>query len=220
MGTSSESKNGSGEPIRRVAGRGLPLRGDSIDTDRIMPARYLRCVTFAGLEDRVFEDDRSAAGPERHPFDRECYRGASILVVNANFGCGSSREHAPQGLMRWGIRALVGVSFAEIFFGNCVALGIPCVTLPAADVEKLQSFLEQSADAQVSVDLEAKAVTYREPADRELPATAGAFPAEIPEGAREAFLNGTWDATGTLLARPQDIRDVASRLPYVSGFAG
>jgi 3-isopropylmalate/(R)-2-methylmalate dehydratase small subunit len=135
-------------------------------------------------------------------------------VVNANFGCGSSREHAPQGLLRWGIRALVGVSFAEIFFGNCVALGVPCVTLPAGDVEKLQSSIEQSPETQVAVDLEAKAVTYREPSG-----TTGAFPAEVPEGAREAFLNGTWDATGTLLARPQDIHEVAAKLPYVNGFA-
>src|SRR5215471_4375831 len=118
-----------------VAGRGLPLRGDDIDTDRIMPARFLRAVSFEGLERHLFEDDR-AADPT-HPFNNQRYRGAAVLVVNANFGCGSSREHAPQGLARAGIRAVIGESFSEIFQGNAAMLGLPCFAAGAADVERL-----------------------------------------------------------------------------------
>jgi len=203
-----------GSTIRAVRGRAIPLRGDSIDTDRIMPARYLRCVTFDGLEEHVFEDDRKSSGSNSpHPFDQDRYRGAQILVTGNNFGCGSSREHAPQGLMRWGIRALVGLSFAEIFFGNCVALGLPCATLTPRDLERLFSILEEEPDADVTVDVEARAVTVRRKAGG-----VEAFPASIPEGPREAFLNGSWDATGALLRAPEAIDAVAASLPYLRGF--
>lgn len=210
--TQKTGENGATIPTMR--GRGIPLRGDSIDTDRIMPARYLRCVTFEGLEAHVFEDDRKAAGRGApHPFDQERYRGASILVVGNNFGCGSSREHAPQGLLRWGIRAMVGASFAEIFFGNCVALGIPCATVSPRDLERLYAILEAEPEADVTVDVEARAVTVRRKGGG-----VEAFPAAIPEGPREAFLNGTWDATGALLRAPDAIDAVATSLPYVRGF--
>src|SRR5262245_12787673 len=125
--------------IVQVIGRALPLRGEDIDTDRIMPARFLRAVTFEGLERHVFEDDRKAAA---HPFDDPPYAGASVLLVNSNFGCGSSREHAPQGLQRWGINAVVGESFAEIFFGNSVMIGLPCVSASPEDVRMLQDLIE------------------------------------------------------------------------------
>src|SRR2546422_690896 len=128
--------------VETISGRGLPLRGDNIDTDRIMPARFLRCVTFEGIEEHVFEDDRrSASSP--HPFDQTRFRAAAVLAVNKNFGSGSSREHAPQGLIRWGIRGLVGESFAEIFLGNCVALGAPCLTLASPDLKELQALIEE-----------------------------------------------------------------------------
>lgn len=200
--------------IEKVSGRGIPLRGGSIDTDRIMPARYLRCVTFSGLEEHVFEDDRKAAGTAPHPFDVEAYAGARILVVGDNFGCGSSREHAPQGLKRWGISALVGVSFAEIFFGNCMALGVPCVTASPAGVERLQALIQSEPATEVTVDLRALTVTARRP-----DGSVETFPVTIPAGVRTSFLEGQWDATGQLLADSEAIDSVAERLPYVRGFA-
>src|SRR5215213_9281078 len=141
--------------ITTITGRGIPLRGNDIDTDRIIPARFLVTVTFEGLERHVFEDDRkSAVHPyNRHPFDVGQYQGASILVVNSNFGCGSSREHAPQGLHRWGINAIVGESFAEIFFGNSVMIGMPCVTASPDDVRSLMETVEKNPQADVSIDL-------------------------------------------------------------------
>jgi 3-isopropylmalate/(R)-2-methylmalate dehydratase small subunit len=193
--------------VEKVSGRAVPVRGDDIDTDRITPARFLRCVTFEGIERHAFEDDRRAARGA-HPFDQPAFQGASILVVNRNFGCGSSREHAPQSLLRWGIRGVVGVSFAEIFFGNCVALGIPCVTLAPEEVVVLQGIIEKSPELEVTVDLRSRKVT----------AGDKLFGAGVPAGVRESFLSGSWDATSELIARPEEIAAVAASLPYVSGF--
>jgi 3-isopropylmalate/(R)-2-methylmalate dehydratase small subunit len=193
-----------------VSGRAVPVRGDDIDTDRIIPARFLRCVSFEGIGAHAFEDDRKAQAGA-HPLDRACFQGAEILIVNSNFGCGSSREHAPQSLMRRGIRAIVGESFAEIFFGNCAALGIPCVTLPPAVVEALQAAVEKDPQLEVSIDLRSR------PAP-EVKSGGRSHAAGIPEGAREAFLSGTWDATGLLGRRPEEIEAVARALPYVQGF--
>lgn len=192
--------------VSSVTGSAIPVRGDDIDTDRIMPARYLRCVTFNGLEDHVFEDDREQG--ISHPFDDARYAGATVLLVNRNFGCGSSREHAPQGLARWGIDTVVGESFAEIFFGNCVALGLPCLTVSQADVETLMESVEANPTAELVVDLESNSIRL---GDRTVSAS-------MPEGARDAFLRGTWDATGLLLDRPEEIEAVAKTLPYVGGF--
>ena len=139
--------------VKAISGRGIPLVGNDIDTDRIIPARFLRCVTFDGLGEHAFEDDRKALAG-KHPFDQPQYKGANILVVNRNFGCGSSREHAPQAISKWGIQALIGESFAEIFFGNCVAMGIPCVTMDPEKVKEIQQTLTNNPQAGVSINLE------------------------------------------------------------------
>lgn len=194
--------------IARVAGRALPVRGADIDTDRIIPARYLRTVTFENLGAHAFEDDRAASGG-RHPLDDPRFQGAGVLVANANFGCGSSREHAPQALTRWGIRGFVAESFAEIFFGNCVALGLPCLRLAAAEIERLMAAVEVDPGLTVTLDLEASTVTW--------PGVSAA--AIIPEGARRQFLTGDWDSLGQLLAAGQLIEATAQRLPYTRGFA-
>jgi 3-isopropylmalate/(R)-2-methylmalate dehydratase small subunit len=198
------------EKIQAIEGRALPLRGDNIDTDRIIPARFLRAITFEGLEQHLFEDDRKqleAAGV-RHPMADPTYAGAAILLVNANFGCGSSREHAPQAIRRSGIRAVVGQSFSEIFFGNSVALGMPCVTTDAATVSALMRSVEQDPTTHVAVDL-----------DRMRVAAGGtSYPIDLPPGARESFLEGTWDATGLLLHQFDEVEAVAKRLPYVAGW--
>jgi 3-isopropylmalate/(R)-2-methylmalate dehydratase small subunit len=192
--------------ITRLSGRGLPLRGDDLDTDRIMPARFLRAVTFEGLERHVFEDDR-AANP-RHPFNDARYRGATVLVVNSNFGCGSSREHAPQGLARYGITATVGESFSEIFLGNAAVLGMPCVTADHQAIVVLQALIERAPETSIEVNVETGAVTA---GDLRI---AGAIPAAL----RDAFVSGQWNPTAMLLDRFDEVRKVASRLPYIGGF--
>ena len=196
--------------IVRVEGRLIPLRGLDIDTDRIIPARFLRAITFEGLEQHVFEDDilsRAKQG-DAHPFAQPQYAGARILVVNRNFGCGSSREHAPQALLRWGIHAVVGESFSEIFFGNSIAIGLPCVTAAAEDLEWLQARAEQDPTATAALDLAASTL---QAGDRRIAVAA-------PPSAIEAFTTGAWDATGLLLEDPAAVKATAARLPYVSGF--
>ena len=196
--------------IDKVSGRGIPLRGHDIDTDRIIPARYLKSVTFEGLETHAFEDDRKqlAERGQLHAFSNPLYTGAKVLIVNGNFGCGSSREHAPQALQRWGIRALVGESFSEIFFGNSVALGMPCLTVSAGDAEALLSAVESNPQADVTVSV----------GDQSVSVNGTKYEAAIPAGAREAFTAGTWDATGLLLDDFDRVRAVAKNLPYISGF--
>jgi len=196
--------------IDRISGRAVPLRGHDIDTDRIIPARFLKCVSFEGLEKHAFEDDRKQM-EERgrmHAFSDPRYAGAKILIVNGNFGCGSSREHAPQALQRWGIRAVVGESFSEIFFGNSVALGMPCLTVSGSDAEALMSAVEANPQGEVTVSV----------ADQSVSIDGKKYQAAIPAGAREAFTAGTWDATGLLLDDFDRVRAVAKSLPYVSGF--
>ncbi len=192
------------EAIEQVEGRGCVLRGDDIDTDRIIPARYLRCVTFEDVGEHAFEDDREQAKGD-HPLDQESAEGAEILVVGRNFGCGSSREHAPQALMRRGFRAFVGGSFAEIFLGNCTALGLPCATLEAGDLARVMDAVEADPDQILTLDL----------ATRTLQCRAGRFKVGMKPGARDQLLEGSWHATRVLLEAGEAIEACASRLPYV-----
>jgi 3-isopropylmalate/(R)-2-methylmalate dehydratase small subunit len=197
------------ERIRDIRGTGLPLRGDDIDTDRIIPARFLKSITFEGLQDHLFEDDRAqleAAGAPPHPVSNRAYAGARVMLVQSNFGCGSSREHAPQAIYRRGIRAVVGQSFSEIFFGNSVALGMPCPTASRESVDALIGIAEKDPSAEIAVDLTTMKVT----------AAGRAFDIMLPAGAREALLDGSWDATGLLLENYDEVRAVAARLPYVT----
>ncbi len=195
------------EKIRAIDGRGLPLRGDNVDTDRIIPARFLRSITFEGLEDHLFEDDRQQleAEGQRHPTADAAYAGASVLLVNANFGCGSSREHAPQAIRRSGIRVVVGQSFSEIFFGNSVALGMPCVSVGPSAIEVILSAVEKDPSARIEVDLEGMTLRLN----------GQSYPVTLPPGARESFLDGSWDATGLLLDRFEEVEGTAARLPYL-----
>ena len=191
-----------------ITGPGINLDGNDVDTDRIIPARYLRCVTFDDLGEHAFEDDRAqlkAAG-QRHAFDDPERTQARVLLVDRNFGCGSSREHAPQALMRWksGIAAIIGESFAEIFFGNCVALGIPCVTATQDDIAQLKRVVALDPKLQVSVDLS------------ELRASAGSvsIPVSLPEGARKQLVTGRWDSSAELLEGRGETAKRAKELPY------
>jgi 3-isopropylmalate/(R)-2-methylmalate dehydratase small subunit len=190
--------------IQAVSGRALPLRGHDIDTDRIIPARYLRAISFEGLEKHVFADDRSDPA---HPFNAPQFQGAQVLLVNRNFGCGSSREHAPQALQRWGIEAIVGEVYSEIFFGNSVTIGLPCLTVSHEDVEQLMKRAESDPATTVKVDVEGLQVSA---GDLRVEAT-------MPRSAHEALTTGMWDGTGLLLADFDQVRTLASSLPYVTG---
>ena len=193
--------------IASVSGSAFALRGDDIDTDRIIPARFLKCVSFDALGSQAFADDRKELAGA-HPFDQPAHAGASILVVNGNFGCGSSREHAPQALMRWGIRALVGVSFAEIFHGNCLALGIPCATATPDQIIQLQDAVAADASAAWTLDLEAL----------ECRSDAGSWPVGFDGGALDMLRSGRWDATSQLVARDAELTRTMAALPYLNGF--
>lgn len=195
-----------GRRIDRIEGTAVPLHGDDVDTDRIIPARFLKAITFDGLGEHVFEDDRRSM-PD-HPFENRAYAGASILLVNANFGSGSSREHAPQALRRWGIRACVGQSFSEIFQGNATAIGLPCATAAAADVDLLMRAVERTPDLRLTFSV----------AESSVEAAGRVVPAGMPAAVREAFLDGQWDATGLLLDDFAAVRRVGTGLPYVAGF--
>ena len=192
--------------IDRIEGTGIPLRGDNIDTDRIIPARFLKGITFDGLGDHLFEDARAVT--VEHPFSNPAYQHAHVILVNENFGSGSSREHAPQALKRWGIEACVGESFSEIFRGNSLAIGLACVTVSHEEVDWLMAAVERSPSMPLLLSLR----------DQTIEAEGRAVSVDIEGAVREALLTGTWDATGMLVDDFGVVRGVASRIPYIRGF--
>ena len=192
--------------IDRIQGTGIPVRGDNIDTDRIIPARFLKAITFDGLGDHLFEDERAVMA--EHPFSNPAYQRAHVLLVNENFGSGSSREHAPQALKRWGIEACVGESFSEIFRGNSLAIGLACVTVTYEEVDRLMAAVERTPSTRLVLSLR----------DRTLEVAGRQVPADIEDSVRDALLTGTWDATGMLVDDFDVVRGVASRIPYIRGF--
>ncbi len=188
--------------LKTIQGPALPLVGNDIDTDRIIPARFLRCVTFDGLGEHVFADDRQQ--DPNHAFNQPQYQGAKVLVVNRNFGCGSSREHAPQAIARRGIEAIIGESFAEIFFGNCLAMGVPCLMATPETVTALQGQVQADPTLEVKIDLENRRVT------------CGNFSADLSlaDGPHQMLTGGTWDACGQLVAQAEAIAITFGQLPY------
>jgi len=190
--------------ISNINGQCIPLIGNDIDTDRIIPARFLKCVNFDSLGESVFEDDRKTL-KGRHPFDLEENKNASILIVNSNFGCGSSREHAPQALMRWGIKAIIGESFADIFYSNCIAIGIPCFTLAKELIQKIQKHKDDKFFF-FEIDLK-KSLAKSKDLNLNL---------EIKETSRKMFLSGEWDATSTLLENENLIENKFNQLHYIT----
>jgi 3-isopropylmalate/(R)-2-methylmalate dehydratase small subunit len=195
--------------ISRIRGRAVAIPGDDIDTDRIIPARYLKAITFDGLGDHLFEDERREATGRGlvHPLDVPAHAGASVLLVRENFGCGSSREHAPQAIVRWGIRAVVGESFAEIFFGNSLMLGLPCVSVSRPDLDRL---FAAAADPNLEFDVNVS--------DNRVTAGTLQVPMTMPEAVRASLLSGAWDATTQLLDRYDEVDVVAAALPYLSNW--
>ena len=193
--------------IKSIQGRSFTIRGDDIDTDRIIPARFLKCVSFSALGEQVFADDRKELNGN-HPFDLDHNKGANILVVNDNFGCGSSREHAPQALMRWGIRLIIGESFAEIFFGNCLALGIPCLTASKEKVVKLQNLVEKTNHQIWNFNLKNLSISNQKET----------FKLNLDEGPYNMLYSGKWDATSQLLDEEEKINKTFNNLPYLNNF--
>jgi 3-isopropylmalate/(R)-2-methylmalate dehydratase small subunit len=199
--------DGPAEIVTSVSGTGVPVRGNDIDTDQVIPARFMKVVTFEGLGEFAFFDLRfdDDDNEKDHPFNEPQFQDANILAVNNNFGCGSSREHAPQALMRWGIDAIVGESFAEIFAGNCLALGIPTVTVSPDEAEALQDFIDESPDAEIDVDVENETVTYGETV----------VEATVDDAQRKALVEGVWDTTALMKSNANTVREKAKSLPYV-----
>ena len=192
--------------ISKVSGKGVYVQGNDIDTDRIIPARYLKCVTFDELGPALFYDERFNAdgSSKQHPLDAEVHQGAEVLISDDNFGCGSSREHAPQAIQKFGLKAVIAGSFAEIFYGNCTTLGIPCVVMVTEDRTKIVAEVEADPEAELIVDLESMQVVCAN----------SIYPITMKESAREAFLSATYDPLDNLLAAREDIRQTAEKLGY------
>lgn len=199
------------EAIKHVVGRGMVVRGNDIDTDQIIPARFMKVVTFDGLGEYAFYDLRFNADGETkpHPFNEEKYKGASVMFVNRNFGCGSSREHAPQALMRSGIKAVVGESFAEIFAGNCTAMGVPTLTLPTEILADIMSRIEAEPETEITIDLPTSTITVGDD-DYEF---------DMSPAYRSALIAGNWDSTSVLLSNINAIEELTKSIPYLHGYS-
>ncbi|MEM9399049.1 MAG: 3-isopropylmalate dehydratase small subunit [Verrucomicrobiota bacterium] len=199
------------EKITKIKGRCIPAPGDDIDTDRIIPARFMKCVTFDGLGEYFFYDVRFDQDGNKtdHPLNDSKFEGSSILLSGNNFGCGSSREHAPQSLYRYGIRAVVAEGYAEIFFGNSTTLGIPCVTASKEDIATIRTIIEEDPQAELSVDIIDLKLTIKEQS----------FDCQIRDTARDALTSGQWDPLGNLLQAEPQVTAVAEKLPYIQATA-
>lgn len=193
--------------ITQIAGTGIHVPGDDVDTDRIIPARFMKCVTFDGLGEFAFYDERfhEDGKPKAHPIDDPKYKGATILLAGRNFGCGSSREHAPQALYRHGFRAVLAESFAEIFFGNAITLGMPCLVMDGRDIRALAALIDEAPQAEINIDIPAGQVGMADIS----------FPAKLPDHAREALVDGKWDAIADLLEGLDAVKTTADKLPYM-----
>jgi 3-isopropylmalate/(R)-2-methylmalate dehydratase small subunit len=193
--------------ITQIAGSGVYVPGDDVDTDRIIPARFMKCVTFDGLGEYAFYDERfhEDGKPKAHPIDDTKYKGATILLAGRNFGCGSSREHAPQALYRHGFRAVLAESFAEIFFGNAITLGMPCLVMDGRDIRSLAALIDEAPQAEINIDVPGGQVSMADVS----------FPAKLPDHAREALVDGKWDAIADLLEGLDAVKATADKLPYM-----
>jgi 3-isopropylmalate/(R)-2-methylmalate dehydratase small subunit len=193
--------------ITQIAGTGVYVPGDDVDTDRIIPARFMKCVTFDGLGEYAFYDERfhEDGKPKAHPIDDAKYKGATILLAGRNFGCGSSREHAPQALYRHGFRAVLAESFAEIFFGNAITLGMPCLIMDGRNIRALAALIDEAPQTEVNIDIPGAQVSMADVS----------FPAKLPDHAREALVDGKWDAIADLLEGLDAVKATADKLPYM-----
>ena len=197
--------------IRIIRSRGISIRGNDIDTDRIIPARFLKEITFARMGEYPFFDERfnQDGSKKDHPFNDPERQGAGFLIANDNFGCGSSREHAPQSLKRWGIQAVIAESLAEIFAGNCMMLGVPAVTMEAKEIRELQESVEKDPALEMELNL----------MDLSLKAGEKTWQVQLPDSRRSALTEGTWDSTALLLEYLPRARKTAQKLPYMNGFS-
>ena len=193
--------------ISQLAGTGVYVPGDDVDTDRIIPARFMKCVTFDGLGEYAFYDERfeEDGRPKTHPIDDPRYAGATILLAGRNFGCGSSREHAPQALYRHGFRAVLAESYAEIFFGNAITLGMPCLVMDGRDIRALAALIDEAPQTEINIDIPNGQVSIADVS----------FPAKLPDHAKEALVDGKWDAIADLLEGLDAVQATAAKLPYM-----
>lgn len=194
--------------ITSVTGRAVNVPGNDIDTDRIIPARFMKCVTFDGLGEFLFFDVRHDPQGNKieHPIDKPEHKGATILLSGANFGCGSSREHAPQAISKAGFKAIIAENFAEIFFGNSTTLGMPCVTATREDIAKIAAAVEANPQTEVTIDLVALEARF----------AGQSVKIAQRESARDALVNGRWDAIGELIDGLPDVKATAAKLPYMA----